>query len=619
MDWLKQREPISEIQIDGGMVRFVHADGPDAEAGILRAMIEAGFRVYSFGAAANARRRIHESDGGPGSMSADSESIALDVEPIAPPAERWTARRAWMSVEDALERIGDRLNPILVKETRQALKSRQFLITFALLLFLGWGWSILGIAMIGPGAFVGTHGSYMFMGYIVILAFPLTIVVPFGAFRSLAAEQETRTYELLSITALGTRQIVAGKLGSALLQMSVYLSAISPCLGFTYLLRGIDMLSIFLVIFWLSVVSLGLSALGLLMATVTPKKQFQVVPMVASMLGFFFSFYMSIMGTYAFLWEGGAKMFAQWQFWAVNGAMLTAFAAYFVMVCEASAARLSFASDNRSSRLRAIMVLHQMLFTGWMVLPWMLERNHQPEIYMTFMIAAGIQWYFLGAMMIGESPRLSGRVKRQLPQSFLGRIFLTWFYPGPCCGYAMALTGLLCTLATVGIGIIVSIAMGWGPSRWGGSNLSIWDHVIPFGVLGLSYITIYLGLGLLLVRTLRRFTSAGLLMSVLMQMLLILLGCVVPLIIQLTSPYLRYESYSLLQISNPFWTLSQVAFSSSLLQAPVLLSLLPLSAVVVFFMNLRGICREIRNIRIIKPQRVLEEDAKLAKTTEAVA
>jgi ABC-2 type transport system ATP-binding protein len=48
--WLFQRESLRELKIDGGLVRFVHADGPESEAALLRAMIEAGFRVYSFGA-----------------------------------------------------------------------------------------------------------------------------------------------------------------------------------------------------------------------------------------------------------------------------------------------------------------------------------------------------------------------------------------------------------------------------------------------------------------------------------------------------------------------------------------------------------------------------------------
>ena len=127
----------------------------------------------------------------------------------------------------------------------------------------------------------------MLSGYLVILAFPLIVVVPFGAYRSLAAEQETRTYELVSITAMGPRQIVAGKLGSAVVQMSVYLSAVSPCLAFTYLLRGIDFLTIFFVLFWIAMASLGAAAVGLLLATIAPRNQSQAIPMVAVVIGLF--------------------------------------------------------------------------------------------------------------------------------------------------------------------------------------------------------------------------------------------------------------------------------------------------------------------------------------------
>ncbi|MGE3778068.1 MAG: hypothetical protein AB7F89_12845, partial [Pirellulaceae bacterium] len=52
----------------------------------------------------------------------------------------------WSRVEAALERASEWLNPILVKEARQALKSRQFVVTFSLLLICGWGWSLLGVA-----------------------------------------------------------------------------------------------------------------------------------------------------------------------------------------------------------------------------------------------------------------------------------------------------------------------------------------------------------------------------------------------------------------------------------------------------------------------------------------
>ena len=116
------------------------------------------------------------------------------------------------------------------------------------------------MAVAGPRIYYGARGPEIFVGYYLILAFPLTIIVPFGAFRSLAAEREDRTYELLSISALTARQMIGGKLGSAIVQMLVYLSAISPCMAFTYLLRGIDFLTIGLFLVYTVLASVGLSA-----------------------------------------------------------------------------------------------------------------------------------------------------------------------------------------------------------------------------------------------------------------------------------------------------------------------------------------------------------------------
>jgi ABC-2 type transport system ATP-binding protein len=49
-EWIASRDGAREIHVDGNFVRYVHSDGPEGEAASLRAMIEAGFRVYSFGA-----------------------------------------------------------------------------------------------------------------------------------------------------------------------------------------------------------------------------------------------------------------------------------------------------------------------------------------------------------------------------------------------------------------------------------------------------------------------------------------------------------------------------------------------------------------------------------------
>ena len=96
------------------------------------------------------------------------------------------------------EQFADRLNPILVKETRQALKSRQFVVTFLIVLVSCWTASFAVVAIVGPDVYYVASGPRMLYVYAVILAFPLTLIVQFSAFRSLASEQEENTYELLS-------------------------------------------------------------------------------------------------------------------------------------------------------------------------------------------------------------------------------------------------------------------------------------------------------------------------------------------------------------------------------------------------------------------------------------
>jgi ABC-2 type transport system ATP-binding protein len=47
--WLGQMPDVSQLQVNGELVRFFHAGAPEAEADLLRSIIAAGFRVVAFG------------------------------------------------------------------------------------------------------------------------------------------------------------------------------------------------------------------------------------------------------------------------------------------------------------------------------------------------------------------------------------------------------------------------------------------------------------------------------------------------------------------------------------------------------------------------------------------
>jgi len=134
--------------------------------------------------------------------------------------------------------FSDRLNPILIKETRQSLKSRQFIFTFFSLLTAALGWTIVGSLSRMPQIYTTPSAPTLLLGYYAVLAVPMLLVVPLAAYRSLEVEIDDGTLELLSISSLSPWQVVLGKLASSLLQIFLYFIVLLPCMAYAYTLRS---------------------------------------------------------------------------------------------------------------------------------------------------------------------------------------------------------------------------------------------------------------------------------------------------------------------------------------------------------------------------------------------
>ncbi len=530
-----------------------------------------------------------------------------------PAAEPWLPR-----VERLLDRSGEYVNPILVKETRQALKSQQFLITFALVLATAWLWSLTGLAIAGREAAYAFQGPMLFTGYYVILAFPLLVIVPFQAFRSLAIEQEDRTYELLWISTLSPRQIVLGKLASAAVQIAIYVSAVAPCLAFTYLLRGIAFPTILFMVLYLVLASLGLAMAGILFGTLSSERHWGVVLSVVAVVGLiivFWTLLVSLMQMAEELDDYDQAMSQPW-FWITHLALLTGYVSYFALGLFGAVAQITFASDNRATPLRVVMVVQHVAFAAWMAFAvfWNLDDGQgQPMGYdllwpfYTFIAWTAVHWWVMGALMTGEFPLLSYRVRRGLPQSFLGRMFLTAFTPGPGTGYLLAVGGMIsaCLLAAVGASALVAVA----PHVAANAGLDFPTAIAATGAALTAYLTIYLGAGLLLIRLLSRNGHCGMAVGLLIQGGLVFLGCFGPLILQMLL-YGQDEGYTLLQAPNVFWTAIRFSDQSTLpLEAPAIAMILAPVALGVLLLNIRyGIGDELARVRLPKPERVAEDD-----------
>lgn len=512
--------------------------------------------------------------------------------------------------DSIVERLSEGLNPILVKEARQALKSRQFVVTFTLLLSCGWAWSLLGVALASPGIYHAPGGSFMLIGYYFVLIAPMLIVVPFSAFRSLAAEREDGTFELLSITSLGSRQIVTGKLGSAILQMMVYYSALAPCIAFTYLLRGIDIFTIGFVLFYTFLTSVLLSTLGLVVATVTRARHLQVLLSVLLLLALMAATLAWVIAAWNIILASGTMPYRSLDFWTANLAVVSFCISFAVMFVLIAASLISFASDNRSTRLRVIMMVQQVLWIGWMTYCWL--RAEDDDVLIMFMVFPAMYWYLAGALLTSEVARLSPRVKRSLPQSFLGRIMLTWFNPGSGTGYMFAVTNLATVFMVVaGLGIGAQMTASPGSPR--GAD---W---LVFGLMATCYVVNYLGIGRLIVLAIRQFAYVGMLVPFLISIFVAFMGCVIPFLLEAWWVGFRGLSYSAFQAPNWVWTLGE-AGAGNLASMPAVPIMVASSAAVVFGLNLIFAIYEVEHVRLATPQRVLDdENERVASTSDKVS
>jgi hypothetical protein len=148
------------------------------------------------------------------------------------------------SIRAVLGALGDRLNPVLVKEVRQALRGRAFSVSFVIALSL----ATLGTTTWMLGA-QDSSGAQAAQSLLLMLSFCLALAVslqvPLSAFQSMAAEWEGDSMDLLQLTNLRPWRIVFGKLCAAGVQVLLYLCAFVPFLLMTFLMRGVGAATIF--------------------------------------------------------------------------------------------------------------------------------------------------------------------------------------------------------------------------------------------------------------------------------------------------------------------------------------------------------------------------------------
>ena len=454
------------------------------------------------------------------------------------PRSRWQNMDAW------LDRSSDWFNPILVKEARQAMKSRSFVVTFGVVLVLAWAWTVFGMAIMSPGIKYVPSGRYMLIGYFVILAVPLALVVPFAAFRSMAAERESGTFELLSITDLKPWQVVLGKLGSAVLQIAVYLSALSPCLVFTYFLRGIDIFMILLLIGAATLISLFLSAFALLVGANVRPDRWQTAAAVALLVLLLFAGFMGTGSVIGVISSGASAPVQETNSWIIVAMVVSVWSCLFALVVVSAAAAITFPSDNRATPFRiAALVTHVVWFT-WITWIWQMAEFNA-EVCFAYLMPAAIFWWVMAAHLTGQPAELTPRIRRQLPQSFMGRMCLGLFFPGRGLGYLFSTANLIVVAVAT---IVLAVSSETGEA----------ETVCFAAVMLVAYAIAYSGVAAMFMHLGAQHGYFGSARSIFVSIVIVILGCLVPLAIQMSNPKIFGRGYHDIQVTNCFWTMFRV-------------------------------------------------------------
>ncbi|MEO1526165.1 MAG: hypothetical protein AAFX06_12065 [Planctomycetota bacterium] len=517
--------------------------------------------------------------GGSGETVAPYHPLALDPEGTG----------FWGWVDRTVSNATSWLNPILVKEARQSLKSKQFVVTFFLLLTASCLWTVMAIVFNSPDVYYVPSGDSVMGGYFVILSVSMFAFVPIVAFRSLAAELDEGTYEMLAITRLSAWRIVSGKMNSAMLQMLIYFSAIVPCLAFTYLLRGIGISTIALCIVIAFVIATVLTSLGLVLSTVAKGRTLQtflLVGLVAFIAIVEFTccgmvFEGVIPGRWSGTWFGFISGFG----------MALSFVILFLAAASASIAPMT---ENRSTRLRMIMFGQQIFWIVTMsYAAWATEEVEWMNIGMMFMT---IYWFFAGTLMLGESNEISPRVRRELPSTFGTRALFSWWMPGPGTGFMFVVSTAVAGMTVFGVAGLIAMQLDVDRS------VETPPWVTAFAMTGL--LIGYLGTARLLSMPFIARVGPTFVIPLIIAIGLLFLGPLVPSTIDVLLLGEVSGSYTALHCFNWSWTFIEIFDNGIPLEVALLSYCI---GMLVLMFNLIPLFREFRRYRIAVPRRVLED------------
>lgn len=343
---------------------------------------------------------------------------------------------ATMLITRLSDKIDDSLNPIVVKELRQAVQSKT--VAAVLLLFLAIQLIILGIIFIATELNPEHRSQDLYAGRTIflwiqgIMLGTCMLLVPIYTWARLTAERSDTNVDLLFITSLKPRSIVGGKFFAALVLMLLIQSACAPFMTFTYLFRGIDIPTILLVLGMDFLAVLGSTQLALFLAVIPANRFFKGLLGAMGFIALLYIYITTMAGSVYLVEEGWGVALDSWDFWGIAGAVFVSVLLMIGLVFSWSVAILSPPTANRAFIVRLFM-LFAWIVTGAVFGTWsyLIHDNIPLRVWTVTLVL-----FFCLELVIAvnEREQWAARVARTIPRFWLFRLPAFLFYSGAAGG-----------------------------------------------------------------------------------------------------------------------------------------------------------------------------------------
>lgn len=339
--------------------------------------------------------------------------------------------------------MGDLVNPIVVKELRQAVRGR-FVVTLLVLSLIAEMITVIA-AMIGQRIESTTVermavGGSLFTFIYNVLIFGTMLLIPIYTGVRMMSERSDSNVDLLFITTIRPRNVILGKILSSAALTALIFAAAVPFLMFSYVLRGIDFITIIYVTSAGFFLVVSQSILAIFIGAIPASRPFKILLSIVILfvtLGWtiFVNEMLLRAARYGSTFIGSTRDVIS---------MLTAIAALDVLLVFLSIALISPPTANRGLPLRTLLTVLWGATLG--VALWVSLKSASPELMLAWAIASVALQTLVLFSAIGEREEWGPRVMRTIPRALPKRLFAFVFYSGGG-GTIWAIVMMLLTVA----------------------------------------------------------------------------------------------------------------------------------------------------------------------------